>query len=101
MAKADGPRIAADRYSPIVPWRAWLVCAVAVVVVGLIFFGNAESTRTSDPAAWYGAGFASVAAIILVTASLTLARRRWRDVALFALLAASATAFALFAVTSP
>jgi uncharacterized membrane protein YhaH (DUF805 family) len=83
------------------PWRAWLVCVVAIVVVGLIFFGAAESTTTSDPAAWYRAGFAGVAAIVLVTASLTLTRRRWRDVALFAFLAASAAAFALFAVTSP
>jgi hypothetical protein len=83
------------------PWKPWLAVAVAIVVVGVVVFGRAESTGTQNTAAWYGAGFASVAAIVLVAASVTLARRPWLEVLVFAVLTAVAAALAVFIVTAP
>jgi len=83
------------------PWKPWLAIAMAIIVVGVVLFGRAESTRTPDPVAWYGAGFASVGAIVLVGACLTLAGRRWRYVLVFAALVAVAVALAVFTVTAP
>jgi hypothetical protein len=54
-----------------------LASATAIVVAGVVLFGQAESTRRQDSGGWYAAGFASVGAIVLITACLTLGRRRW------------------------
>jgi hypothetical protein len=83
------------------PFKRWIPIATAIVVVGVVLFGRAESTRTQDPAGWYGAGFASVAAIVLVAACITLAGRRWLEVLVFAALTAVAVTLAVFIVTAP
>jgi hypothetical protein len=91
----------ARRITRQLPWKAWVVPAVAIGVAGVILFGRAEDKTTSDPSTWYIIGFAAVGAIILVAACLTLARRSWLSVAIFAVVAACASALALFTVTAP
>jgi len=86
------------RQLPSVPWIA---SAVAIVGTGVILFGHAESTRTPDPGLWYGVGFGAIGLIILVTACLTLAQRRWDFLFIFVAVAACATGLALFTVTAP
>jgi hypothetical protein len=83
------------------PWKPWLASAIAIVVAGVVLFGQAESTRRQDSGGWYAAGFASVGAIVLITACLTLGRRRWLYVLFFAALAAGAVTVAVFTVTAP
>jgi hypothetical protein len=83
------------------PWKAWTGASIAIVVAGVILFGRAEDKNVSNPATWYGLGFAAMGGTILVTACVTLARRNWLSVAMFAVVAASAATLAVFIVTAP
>jgi hypothetical protein len=71
-----------------------------VTIVGGVCFAKGESTATQNPASWYAAGFCSVGVLTLVGACLTLARRRWREVALFAAIVASVVSLAIFSFAS-
>lgn len=83
------------------PWPAWVACLAVLGVVALICFGKAESTSTADSGAWYRAGFIASALVVLIGAVATLGRRRWREAAVFALLAASVMGMAVFMVSAP
>jgi len=72
-----------------------------ILVVGGVIIGHAESGQTPNPDAWYAAGFVGVAAIVLITATLTLGRRRWLHVAAFAAIAAVSFALVVFMASAP
>jgi hypothetical protein len=83
------------------PWRAWAGWLVAVAITAFVCFGVAESSRTPDRARWFWAGCAIITALIVSCSAITLRRRRWRDVAVFAGLVAAIVALALFSVSAP
>jgi len=83
------------------PWKPWLASVGVSLVVGGVLIGHAESTRTPNPGVWYAAGFASVAAIVLITAALTLGRKPWLHVAAFAAIAAIALGLVVFTTSAP
>jgi hypothetical protein len=75
----------------------WLVGSF---VVSLICLDKAESTAVRDPGSWLIAVVVASTVLTLLGAAWTLGRRRWREVAIYAALAASAIAIPLFAVSS-
>jgi hypothetical protein len=81
--------------------RSWLVLAGAIALVCLLCFGMAESMSTTNPDSWFLAGLIATGVLTLVGACLTLGRRRWREVALFALTVSVATSITLFGVSAP
>lgn len=83
------------------PWPAWIACLAVLSVVGFVCFGIGESGATPNPGAWYVVGFLASALVVLVSAALTLGRRRWREAAVLAFLAAAVVGFAIFVVSSP
>ena len=70
------------------------------MVLGIVCFGKAESTTTTHPVSWLLAGLAGTAGLAFTGACLTLGRRRWREVALYALIVSCLASAALFAVSS-
>lgn len=83
------------------PWKSWIIPTVAVVIAGVFLFGHAEDTATSDPEAWFVIGFAASGAITFLAACVTLVRRHWVSVAVFAAVMTCAATLAVFTATAP
>lgn len=83
------------------PWRAWAPWLAMMAAATFACFGLGESTRVSNPAAWFSAGFGIAGVITTVCAFRTLRAGRWARVGAFALAVSAVISLALFTMSAP